>query len=307
MIALKLRLPVWGHVAIIATLTIALVAPLPFHPERAVAHAWWDFAHVPAFTLVAWCIFALMLDRGRSVGAAWLIALLLVPSLEFLQTQTGRQAEVIDVLHGWAGATIGMLLYIMTHHPLTGRTFLVAGMVLLTAGSLVYPLAVTHEQQRRDRMFPVLSLFDTRLEPAWWYQYGSEVARLPGGIGWRVRITDQHEYSGVFLQDFPHDWSAMKTLRIVLTVTGDEPIEYWIRAHDSPRYPPDYRERFQTFGRLYPGQHTLEIPRAELERTSGGRLLAMNKVREIGVFFHKDYAGRDVLLHRLEVDLLDAP
>ncbi|HMP97446.1 MAG TPA: hypothetical protein PKA51_11040, partial [Kiritimatiellia bacterium] len=269
-------------IALVA-LTLALLVPLPFRAGSRVAIAWWDFTHVPVMAAIAIGVICLM--RHHRPGHTWtlpvaLVLALLVPVFECAQPLFGRDAAWADVAYGWIGVLVGAWF------AAPSTRMRIAG-IALGAAATVIPVIITLDMADQRARFPVLSRFDAPLEAWRWRITGGHIRR---DDGWKVVITEQPEFTALFLRDFPRDWSAMDRLSLRLDALGPGPVAVWIRIDDG-RHAPKYHERFQRRYLLPPGPHTISISREELLDEVRGVPLNLKRIREFGIFFEQRDAG----------------
>jgi len=276
-------------------LLLLLIIPMPGNHAGRVMHAWWDFAHVPVFAIIAWSLLFLFRRHWLLIGLALFF---MVPVIEWAQGFTGREQAIADIYYGWAGCLAGGLLAtaISSSKVIRIACCVIAAAVLTIA--MVYPLRLGLENVRVRMMFPILSLFDSPLEQSRWKINGCEIDDR--NDGWKITIIGDAEYPGLFLNDQVGDWSAMTGLSIHVFLEGDQPLEMWVRVDDQAESP-SYYNRFQKPVLLQPGPNTVTVDRKSIGLTTGGRIMNLNNIHAFGIFFSRKDAGRVIRLTKIEV------
>lgn len=282
---------------VLLAVTTALLWPLASPPLDRLQQAVWLFLHFPAMALVA------MVVVGLQRATTWKVMLrttgimaLLVPSMELCQTLTGRSPSWSDLLMGWAGALAGLtLLYAIRGTHRIGRLGGAAVAILLLLGASVPVTGVLLDRWMAKRAFPLLASFRTPLETARWTASGSVLERSGehaalGDYALAVTLRKDEEYPGLFMTDFPSDWSEAEALQLHIYVPGTNNLTGWIRVDDKPF--PDYSDRFQETLVLRSGHNAIRLDLRDTFVTPRGRQMRKEAIHTWGIFFDHRSAGR---------------
>jgi len=277
---------------------ILLLIPISLADSGRVFHAWWDFAHVPAFTFIS--SGALFLFRWLNYSriqqlSVWMATLLFVPVIEFLQGYLGRQQDINDILYGVVGCMIGGALYagsILDNFPARAARYFAVAMAI---SAMVYPVRLWLDDRRVDKMFPVLSSFDSPLEVTRWNIKGCDVVLKHG---WEITVSDEVKYPSMVLRDKMRDWSFATGLGLDIFLHGYAPIAMTIIVDDAPGVQP-YENRFQQLVMLKPGTNTVLFDRQLLGFKTDGRPMNLNQISGLGIYFMQSDAGRMLRLNKV--------
>jgi len=275
-----------------------LLIPISIADSGRVFHAWWDFVHVPAFTCIS--LGLLMLFRRKSFLrnqqiAVWLATVLIVPLVEFLQGYFGRQQDVYDLVYGLVGCMVGGALFAGRAYTTVLAKAARYLAVVLAISAVVYPVSIWVDELRVDRLFPVLSTFDSPLEFTRWNIKGCDVVSHQG---WEITVKNDAIYPSLILIDKKRDWSFATGLGLDVFLTGYEPIAMTVIVDDAPGIQP-YDNRFQKQVILKPGANTVLFERHLLGFKTGGRPMNLENISGLGIYFKQSDAGRMLRLTRV--------
>lgn len=292
-----------GVIAAAGVFLFLLLVPVSIEGSGRVFHAWWDFAHVPAFTCIALgvlTVFRAGTFSRRQRLAAWLATLLAVPGIEFLQGYLGREQSAIDLAYGFIGCAMGGALFIAERETVRFAKAARSLALLLGLCALAYPMLLWGDDRRIERMFPVISAFDSKLENTRWSIQGCEVELRQG---WDVTIRDDVKYPRLALMDKRRDWSSATGLGLDIFLHGNEPLGMTVIIDDAPGVQ-SYENRFQQSVMLTPGTNNVRIERATLEKKTSGRPMNLKSISGLGLYFSQRDAGRMLKLTKvfLETD-----
>jgi len=278
-----------ASVVVLIGVAALLLYPFPIETEDRLVRVLWNFAHVPAFALMA--VFLLTIpaeDRysGRRFLYVSAVLLFAAPAIEGLQALTGRDPDFGDVLMGWAGAMIGLLWQYARHRPspVNGRLRVCA--VVIVGLTIVPVVAVLADRWAAARAFPVLADFESPLELTRWRVNHGRRERVErhatrGNRALRVVLKPGVRYARIFMVDVPGDWRPAKHLLLDVYLEAEQPVDIWFRVDD--REDPPYEERFQKHTRLKPGSHELALDMSEWI-TPSGRPLDIGNIVRWGLF-----------------------
>ncbi len=282
---------------------LLLLLPVSIEGSGRVFHAWWDFAHVPAFTCISLGVLTLFragtFSRTQRM-AAWLATLLAVPGIEFLQGYLGREQNGVDLVYGFIGCVMGGAFFVGGRDAARFAKAAHQLAFLLGLCALAYPMLLWGDERRVDRMFPVVSAFDSALEETRWIIQGCEVELRQG---WEVTIRDNVKYPRLALVDKRRDWSSATGLGLDIVLHGNEPLGMTVVIDDAPGVQ-SYENRFQQSIQLTPGTNNIRFERATLGFKTSGQPMNLKNISGLGLYFSQHDAGRMLTLTKvfLETD-----
>ena len=276
-----------------------------------------DTAHAPVFAALALVLLSLRAGPGfRRPAADFLHAFLLAVALgagtELLQLLIGRDASWGDLGRdaGGALAGLGLAAWIGRGRGGEGRWRLVwAAAALAAAVAIAAPvLWALAAYRERDRQWPVLADFDSRLDL--FFLSGAVYARherieWQGGPALRVAL-GTGPYPGVGIDEPVPDWRAYGTLVIELDNPGGDPLSLTIRVHDR-WHDQSYDDRWNQAFTLAPGAHRFEFPLSSIARAPRGRRLDLAAVDGVVLFANAEAAGRSFIVRRILLAGAGAP
>ncbi len=256
----------------------------------------WGLGHLVCFALWGWLYLRWRIGQPlwRQAFEVLLLALLLGAGTELLQAMIGRQATWQDLGNDVLGALLALVFSPQLKHrlqrwPLWGMrlpTLLLVGWIVLPFLQVMTDDLVAHQQ------FPLLSGFETPLEPSRWG--GNSSRRLDhdisasGSAALRVDLNTDR-YSGLALKHFPADWSRYRALSLQLYNPQPVPFELHFRIHDQAHRASDYRysDRFNTSLLLQPGWTELEFSLGEMAKAPKGRQMDLSRIAGMVLFVGK--------------------
>jgi|GEM_PF-1640114 len=249
--------------------------------------------HFGAFSaLTAWISYRLGL-AGATKFPTWCllgcILLIAAFTLEYVQTLFGRSADSMDVIAGSLG--------ILSAMAWRSRLLSLPWFIIVCLASFVPSMLILADRLHARQSFPVLADFSSPLEMGRWKTRSVTMNReqWDGASVAHIEVQASSTYGGLFMIDFPRDWSRISALRLRLYLEGEEPLPGWIRIDDHGENPA-YDDRYQESITLAPGWNEIHISRTQFAETSGGRVMNLSHVQTWGLFFHKSHAGRVVKL-----------
>ena len=268
----------WALAATAAAIALLLM-PWRAAPEGGWVDAAGNTAHVLLFAALAW-LWGRTLPEPNRGWRLWVALALLAAAVEGLQIATGRTARASDGLLGAAGAAC-----ICATWGSQRIRWLLRWGTLLVLG-LVPPAWSSAWVMFESRAFPVLLAPDAAWSRRGWTLNGVRLASAStAGLRFEQEMAPGkgRTYPGMFRPCRPGDWRGLKCLRAELFWPADTPAVFAIRVDDQPGNP-EYAERFQREFTATQGWNSIAIPAAELQRAAGGRLLALDAIRQWGVF-----------------------
>lgn len=218
-----------------------------------------DFAHGPAFAVVALLLLALLRRTpGRSpIGprqylVVLLLTLLLGGLIELLQSLTGRDASLGDLATDALGAlaALGLAVFFDGHVAATAsrRVLRHTGLLLAVVSTvvLIAPLGIASAAYlQRHLTFPVLADFDSPLSTYFVNAYHGatlERAALPdqlsrgarGRKGIHVRLAANEHWALALWEPYP-EWQGYDRLALDLANPGRSPVPVSIRVRNLTR------------------------------------------------------------------------
>ncbi|HRT05717.1 MAG TPA: hypothetical protein P5204_08465 [Kiritimatiellia bacterium] len=252
-----------------------LLAPAHFEALGFIGRALGGSGHVLLWAGLAW-LFGRELPASRRGWPLWLGLAGFAGLAEVLQSYVVRTPEWSDWLYGTGGAALVCATW-------SRRGFLRWGGVIALAA---IPLAWESGLQWGEvRAFPVLARPGSLWAARGWELNGVE---LDIEVGRGFVATPKPDgvptaYPGFFRAPARRDWRGTQRLETAIFWPQADPATFAVRIDDKPGNPP-YGDRFQREFIVTQGWNAVEIPVAELARTSGGRPLRLDEVRQWGVF-----------------------
>jgi hypothetical protein len=244
----------------------------------------WDAAsrsfHGLLFAGLAWIWGRALPIRWRA-APLWAGLILLAALVEIVQPWLGRTGEWADWACSAAGAGVVCASW-QWWRKAWARLMIVA---VVSASPLLWTGYWVFQEARA---FPVLAAAD-----AYW-----------SGTGWRLNAVklqkdsehglrvvwqeaegaaDTMAYPGLFRTPARSDWRGAQGLRITLHWPAEQPAILAIRVDDRPGNPA-YADRFQREFTVTQGWNRVWIAGGDLMRTTGGRPMEMDRIRQWGVF-----------------------
>ena len=286
---------------------LGLLIPIPFHGREAAAIG--DLAHAPLFGSVTLAVLFLWhrVSPLHSFGRQWLGRIALVALCvfiagilaEFGQMLTGRSPARHDVVANGMGVIAAVLICIallnrkyQRHGPaLTRLTFLSAIIVVATAWSI--PMRILYDVVSVQTSFPLISSFESSLEPTRWYLDDSSISFVDEHVtdGERAMrwMVEDAEHPAVTLLELPQDWSNAQTFELDVTLSpefqGEATLFIKVMDQDHADYHEDVcRKEF----RLLPGQSRhLTIDRNEMIHGPDTRELDLSRIKFVSLMCYR--------------------
>ena len=300
----------WPVAIILVIVTVVIFAEVP--GNRMYTRVAQDFAHVPAFGAITWCL--LMLRRPHvpvDFVLAVAVAVALGGGVEIVQGLIGGDASLLDVWRDLLGATIAACicwLMMRTGTTLNWRLILLpGGLAALTSALALLPVAQCALAYRhRDSNFPVLADFHSRsdtyllraTEPAF------RRVKVAAGPGKRADIALLVPYStatwpGVVFEEPVPDWRAFESLAIDIYNPGDEPQSIVVGIHDA-LYNGTAADRFTAHYEL--GAHTRKtilIPMSAIRNAPHGRTFDLQRVGRLAIAHEPKQPSGNFILYKV--------
>lgn len=273
--------PRWTAALAGAAALFFLLAPVRLESLGFWGRALGGAGHVLLWAGLAWLI-GRILPRDRRGWPLWLGLAAFAGLAEGLQSIVGRTPEWTDWFCGAGGAALVCATW--------SRRGLLrwSGAVALAALPLAWECVL---QWGEVRAFPVLVRPGSLWAARGWELNGVELD-IEVGRGFVATPMPDGEpivYPGFFRAPARRDWRGVQRLETAIYWPGSAPAVFAVRIDDRPGNPP-YADRFQREFAVTQGWNAVAIPVAELARTSGGRPLRLDNVRQWGVFLVSDMA-----------------
>jgi hypothetical protein len=266
------------------------------------AHFWQaagEAVHVLLFAGLAWLV-GRHLPTGLRGGVLWMGLAVFSAGMECLQPLVGRASEWVDWLYGAGGAAC-----ICATWQLERRVRIRwAGILILCLFPLGWELAMVRMEVYA---FPVLADSAAKWSRRGWILNFVQLTPV-AKEGFRVEpkpantVEVSGMYPGLFRVPACSDWSEMQALRAELYWPSPVHVLFALRVDDRPGNPA-YADRFQREFSVTQGWNLVQIPVAELGRTSGGRPVQLGAIRRWGVFLVSDRPFDYFLLGAVSLDL----
>jgi hypothetical protein len=224
---------------------------------------------------------------------------------EVIQRPLRRDASWEDVFEDVVGVVCALALHAAfdRRSRLTG---VARGASLLIALSclavyLTPMINMTRAYMHRNKQFPVLASFDSRVQQFWIVGYGINREIRDGALDVEF---ESRRWPGVsFFEPIP-DWSRFKTLAIDVENPGDQVLHLGVRVHDAGRHRGRrYADRFNRNFELAAGERkVLQIPLADIRKGPRDRLMNMTQISDVTLFRSQETGSRRVRLHLMRLE-----
>ena len=284
--------------AAIALPALALFAALPSHPI--ILGVLNDAAHAPVFGLLA-IVWLRLLDRWGRLGGitrhavAFALTVAVGATVEGLQSLIGRDAAWSDLAMDALGAAAALGCAMAAG----GRRWIGGAIFLVAAVAAFWPLGeATLAYRERQRQFPTIADFDTRLDRYFLQNRGVSVESGKGCLAFRIT---GGPWPGLTHVEPQPDWRGKSTLIVDVENLGDRPLALTLRVHDSAH---DNRsdDRYNRSFELAPfARERIATPLAAIEAAPRGRRLELAQVAGLILFAGESGlpAGAGFCLHRI--------
>ncbi len=273
--------PRWAAALGGAAVLLLLLAPVRLDTLGFWGRALGGAGHVLLWGGLAWLV-GRALPASRRGWPLWIGLAAFAGLAEGLQSFVGRTPEWSDWFCGASGAALVCATW-------SRNGFLRMGSALaLAACPFIWWIGL---QWMEVRAFPVLARPGSFWAARGWELNGVELD-VEVGRGFVATPEPDGEptaYPGFFRAPARRDWRGLRQLKTAIYWPGTVPAVFAVRIDDRPGNPP-YGDRFQREFGVTQGWNAVAIPVAELARTSGGRPLRLDDVRQWGVFLVSDVA-----------------
>ena len=266
--------------------------------------------HTPLFLIGTLFVIAILRHDYRFEGArlyafAGLICAGAGLLSEIIQKPLRRDASWGDVFEDILGVVCGLAL----HAAFARRNHLskvARGAVMLIALSClaVYLTPIVNmgrAYMHRNKHFPVLASFDSRVQQFWIVGYGVSREIRDGALD--VEFEAQRWPGFSFFEPVP-DWSHFKTLVIDVENPDAEVLHLGVRVHDAGRHRGRrYADRFNRNFELAAGERkVIEIPLEDIRHGPRDRLMNMAKISDVTLFRGKETGSRHLRLYLMRLE-----
>ena len=266
-----------------------------------------DGGHIGVFFILGWALFPL-LQRSRLRNSVILLSLTLVVSfaIELIQDQVGRAFQYEDIVRNFLGMglslSLRLLLVAKSVRAKVSSTGLLLTVLLLCVLELAPLLRLLAGQAYFVAQRPVLASFEYAFERQNWSATRSTLEQKTGAL-W-ITSKSGAPYSGTMFRDFPKSWRAYSALAVTLENPGQDAYELTLKItdlkHDKGQH--SYQQRFNLRINLEPGLQTLEVPISDIENGPVDRLLNLDEINRIEVFFSHKGDARTFVIHDLALN-----
>lgn len=267
-------------------------------------------AHTPAFALLAWLIWAVVLAQPRPPAhppaVAFGVCVLFAGGTEVLQHVLGRDVSVCDILRDLLGAgamALGLAAISAGQKARRRRKALLLSASAVTALVALAPLGwTTAAYVHRYQRFPVLAEFRSALDVYFVDLKGTTkrptLTAVDGGSALIVPLI-AHEWPGVELREPFPDWHGFKRLHLKLSNPSKHDLRLTLRVHDK-QHTMLFEDRLNVPIHV-PAHATIEwhIGLDEIERAPRGRLMNLRQIANLQLFTEGPEPAGAFLLERI--------
>ncbi len=264
-------------------------------------------AHTPVFALIAAITISILQTRSIFLArkpfklyiTAFAISLLTGVGIELLQLLMHREASVVDIMRDLAGIIVGLGLYASVdpefrRYSLMSGKRLRTGVVMLCCCVFIasmLPLAyLSAAYMQRKAAFPVVfELSSNWIRP--FLRLNNATIKPPEDN--EIRVDGENRlsridlkrgaYPGISIIETAPDWSAYKTLKIVVHSKLTQPFELVLRIHDN-KHDYTYDDRFNKAMTINKGSNYFYIPLEDIKNSPANREMNMTQIREMTIF-----------------------
>ena len=288
------RYPPTGLLLLVVLAASALVVLGQLPGNTLLWRALQNAGHIPLFMLITLSVLLLVKQTGRrrewqAIVMTAVVVMLLAVATEWLQTFSGRQVSVTDLLHDALAMLATILLYIRMRFEsnrarisAVWRYGLIAAATALLLYALLPLLTLGWHTMQRNQAMPVvmdlsapwqvsfLDLQKVRIAPA--KQEGfTRVELLPG------------EYPGVENIEPVADWSAYHRLTFRILSEQADSFSLVLRIHDAA-HNQDYSDRYNRRLTVLPGMNQYHINLQAVRQAPAGRSMQIDSIASIVLF-----------------------
>ncbi|TKB07435.1 VanZ family protein [Desulforhopalus sp. IMCC35007] len=253
----------------------------------------WNLGH-----LVFFALFVVLLDhywysQQRSkffrIFATLIVLLSIGLTTELIQFGiAGRYFSWIDLCRDISGGFIVLFWKISQKEArVQGALFRLIALLLLCI-NMIPLLKISFDTYHSYREFPLLAGFEHKTELSRWdglarLSLDSQI-HLQGNYSGKIELGTE-QYSGVFLNQFPRNWSNHKALSFNVYNPGPS-LQLHYRVHDNLHSGDfqDFSNRFNGSSVLDHGWNEIIIPMADILHGPQNRKMNLDKIQSFGIF-----------------------
>lgn len=210
---------------------------------------------------------------------------------ELIQSQIGRDASLDDLWHDVLGGFLGFLLAGYKGRRVSAGSHLVSlvAAVFICSWFLAPTLKAAIDDATAWRQFPLLAGFESPFEDLRWSGSAPRTIaqnHVSSGLhSLRVDFSTQR-YSGVSLNQLPHDWRGYRQLSMQVYNPSAEEFAMHMRIDDK-HHNDEYTDRFNASFAVAPGWNSLRVSLDTVEHAPKGRRFDLGQVARVGLFVGK--------------------
>jgi hypothetical protein len=276
---------------LVCAITLAAVIFLDFPGGLRISDAIQNWAHAPAFAVLALGFLRAFRGRYWLAGAA---AVALGIAVEIVQYFLDRDADPLDVLQDTLGVVAALALHAAWFRP---RSWLLRMTAAIAIAWAFVPLAYCAAAYwHRSQQFPVLVDFQSPLDLYFLRRFDPPLARvnLPaqfneGPPAFTVFAPyGEHPWPGVVFEEPPADWSGYRTLAIDVANPNLQTLQMILTVHDR-KYDGTPADRFDRVFTVPARQRfVLRTPIAELARAPRNRAMDLTAIWRMAIAQRRD-------------------
>jgi hypothetical protein len=275
---------------LVGIMVVLMLMPMPPEEKTRLMSAFWNFLHFPASFVLFYICLNLKWLHGKTWSRETSSAVFvqgLHTVLELVQPLLHRSASWSDWFLGLAGVLAAYLVYTAFRVDTKAkRGWRLLGAPGLLGLAMLPTLMQVLDRVRAREAFPLLGMFESRMELKRWNLYGfkgalSKERASHGRRSVRLVETLDFSYSGWFLEEMNADWSPYDTLVFSIFWTGKQSRKGFVRVDDLPES--TYVEQGHFDFVLEPGENRLVVPLDRLFQTDSGRKIDGSKIWKFGI------------------------
>lgn len=292
----------------IITLYLVLFFDVDIKHHR-LLQALWNLGHIFLFLLLSFVLYKKVLNRLKcslfvEVFYVVILAALTGSIVEFIQSFTGRDSSVYDVVLDVVGSLTGLLLFSdkLKRSGKNFRLIIRTVVVIITIGSL-YPLLTNAIDDIRQKMqFPALLLNQSRLELLRINKLNINISHVENkfssekGNKLLKLVFLPGRYSSAKLAAGVQDWSGYNNLIFNVYNPYTKATGMNIRIHDNAHQDSGYifLDRFNMVLKVNQGWNRFRISLKKVKNALRGRQMNMQKIDEI-IFYKSNLKSPETL------------
>lgn len=281
----------------------------PDFDSNRIVTEFWNLGHLLFFALLAWLLdhYWLLKDHSRPfrIAATLIILATLGLATELIQAgMADRYFSYTDLFKDFSGGIIVLCWKMSREVESCFNYFKMIAVVFLFLN--IFPLInITLDEYRLHKDFPLLAGFEYSSEFGRWngvakismdsqiYSEGSHSAKIELGT---------EQYSGVFLDQFPRDWSKRNSLVFSVYNPGAT-LQLNFRVHDNLHTGElqEFTNRFNGRSVLKHGWNDISIPMADILHGPEERTMNLDKIKCFGIFVVKQDTKRTIYLDNVRL------